>query len=514
MKSLTCGLFALALYSSSGWANGCRTHNVNDPSVPECPRNGGTLLNEGYPAMAVTVTDDKGGAPWVRSFVMEVLRAQPQNPPQFFITMEPGVLKELQSAIAAEAVDANTKRLWLSSLSRVEEARYHYQQDFFQPMINPATGRPSLREVERLGKPNQGFAGFPIVDSSAMGADFSQHYPGSSTNDVFNVLSEGMKKECDIDRGPPIDAPVPFKGGYMGGNLEGGPLGLCLVGTDGMQNRYSDFAKQVCGNVKPLAVPTSHLTVGHTDESVATVRTGPGECDFAVLVESPATGLNALLEKPNEAALQDLPADLKLRGKLFPDDICRAFFKYLENSGNPPKPAGSKSISRGEWFGWNMAWAAESNDGLEKCSRMTNIDLVNSLKAQPDYQKFTAQVQRSMDSFKERLRADIRKLNPKCRPKVIDVPTVYGEWTMGKNPTGGRTFHPDMVNLQQFGKRVLIPDPHNATLRAKMEKEIKALGLEPRFLDTAAAHANYGNLHCSTNAVRYCRPRKTRGTRG
>ena len=63
----------------------CRGHNPRAKDVPECPKNGSRLLPDSYPAMAVTVSGQYGGADFVSNFAIKVLDAQSDRPPQIFI---------------------------------------------------------------------------------------------------------------------------------------------------------------------------------------------------------------------------------------------------------------------------------------------------------------------------------------------------------------------------------------------------------------------------------------------
>jgi len=89
---------------------------------------------------------------------------------------------------------------------------------------------------------------------------------------------------------------------------------------------------------------------------------------------------------------------------------------------------------------------------------------------------------------------------------------VFGQVVEFRNalvsiPGTGAALNPAPTNGIVIGDRYVMPDPMNEAFRVHNRKQFESIGLKLEFLDTSSLSATYGNLHCATNVIRYCRPR-------
>lgn len=479
---------ALALNAKLVFANACDRHKIHDPSVPECPSSPTSVLPESYPAKAVVLSDVQGKSRWVKSFVHSVLEAEPNKPPQFILNVNDSTIFELKKMIKARAKDKNQERLWLSTLSQAKGPRWHWQQDSMQSVVD-ANGRVSVR-------PN----GVYRTDDRILNS-------GEEAKAARDSVIRKMREECDIQMGDPYSKPTKYESGQAGGNIEGGPGGLCIVGDSKFSpEEWSNFSKDICGEGSPFKAPTSFLKVGHADEIYSTIRTGPGECDIAIAVASPDAAMAGLKDDANGRASSDDPKGL------YYSDLCDAFLK-LHAPSSPP--AAKPSTVTALFF--EKAFAAvevggKIASGCPGLDQATNGQWLKAIQEDPNLRLVNQEIQERMTHFKDEITKKLA--NGKCGvPKFVDLPTAFmGSATAhaGRaNVEMAKSIFPNPTNMQQFGNTLIIPDPMNEAIRDDIQRRISKLSpqLKVKFIDTEFAHLRGGNVHCSTNVVRYCRPR-------
>jgi hypothetical protein len=486
----------IAAASSPTPSNACRRHSSQDPSVPECPANGSGVLPDSYPAMAVAVSDQLGGSRWVREFVGAVLEAQPDKPPQFILNVSPATYEDVRKMISdMPNLSEERRRLWLSALSRTQGAApFNWLQDIGQSFFSG--GRPQWRPI-------------------------SSYQRGRGTN---ASISEILERECGVNMGPGLGRPENSRSGKAGGNIEGGPGGLCLVGNDAFEgNEWAEFSLDVCGGAEPFEAPTSFLEVGHTDEIFSTIRTGPGRCDVAILLASPLAAIMAMRSRPDGVALEafhasdrdELASSKFLRHYIGLCDALR--LSHLQRADSTP--GGStprRSVASAEPPKSMSLSPLQSNSGAyfdceDALRRMTNSDLMRIYDTDPNLRAVNMESQRIMHGFRRDLQA--RLGSDGCpAPRIVDMPTLFQGYAMDRGTdrfevSGASGIFPNPTNLQQFGDTIMMSDPQNAGLRADIESRIRELNprVKVRFINTQFAHVQGGNLHCSTNAIRYCR---------
>ncbi len=420
------------------------------------------------------------------------------------MNVRPSTWREVRSAVLQATKDPTQRERWLAALTTTIGRSTNWQQDFYQSYVD-SQGRPQARELA--------------------------HYrarPSAVTS--YRNLSEALQRACGVQSGDPIfpENPTDYANGMAGGNIEAGPNGICFLGDDKLtEQQRSSYGRRVCGGGEHVEAPTSWLSVGHTDEMLATVRTGPGECDMAIMLASPKMGLDAMRADPSGpalAALIDSRNGEEMAQKSFVYDVCRA---YLESVPQPtPAPASPTPAIKegGSYFNLfvprvfaqivvsgasqNMPFGAES---IRRCRDMTNGQFITALNSHPELMQVNDKIERHMVAFRQRAEAAWQRLAPKCNPRIVEMPMIVAGRLEGTDADSrvrrGESIFPNVANLQQFGRTLIIPDPHNPATRKAIEEKVKALGLQVDFINTNFAHKAKGNLHCSTNVLRYCRPR-------
>ena len=259
-------------------------------SGEDCPRRG-RLLPETATAEVVSISD-AFGYEFMRDFVLEAARAQPDSVPVFLLNAKPESVERLRR----ELDDGTRRGRRLAKRLRALEAtspdefgrdtplRFEWQQDFYKPRFDPGTGRPVAALIS--------------------------NYPDIGT------LPEALARELSdlgikTTRSPNQSA----ANGFSGGNIDMLPGGVCAIGDSDLKSAEREaFATSMCGeDASPLAAPTSWLRSGHIDELLRVVA-NPLEagCAYSVLLASPRKALKLLRENPGSpafAGLRGLPAD-------------------------------------------------------------------------------------------------------------------------------------------------------------------------------------------------------------
>jgi hypothetical protein len=122
-----------------------------------------------------------------------------------------------------------------------------------------------------------------------------------------------------------------------------------------------------------------------------------------------------------------------------------------------------------------------------------------------------------LDGFASDLEAKLRS-NPAlkgCPGQFVErVPVLY----TGKNSAGETAekrlefTHSDALvasptNSLSFGKSQVFSDTGVTAFNRRLQEIAKSLGNNPSFIDTLPMDQQQGNVHCSSNLIRYCRPR-------
>lgn len=533
--------------------NNCSKHDPMEQSVPLCPEAGQILTSE-YPAAAVTIAESfslEGQYPkdhpianagydrvgLLAQTIENILRGQPGKPPQIFLNGKPDTRRKLIKILAAKNLGSPQELEKAISLTPdfVRGGSWTWQQDIMQDGFDPATGRPVLREI------------------------VPYHSRGTRRHVRSTIAT--VRNQCGLAIAGGINGPGPRTSGHMGGNIEPLPGGLCMVGTDNLkvENRR-DFYESACGSLETVVeIETSLLSPGHVDEMVTIVpdRTAPEGCQFAILSASPVAAISAMEKHMDEPAfsfpgLSKAETENRILMNRSWLRVCSNFRNHFH--GQPPKPAAParttgwvEKFRRLSFFKQAKAQIERLNDeeerfkkdllrlrrGLKKneefelklprsyfrsdCAEMTNRQMIESFQ-KPELGRepivsFNLDFQEVMFANESHIIASIQSKFPKCKPKVLRVPQlVFGQVVEFRNtlmsiPGSGAALNPAPTNGIVIGDRYVMPDPMNEAFRVYNRKLFESIGLKLEFLDTSSLSASYGNLHCATNVIRYCRPR-------
>lgn len=487
-------------------------------NIPTCPAEG-SLVPETYPAGAVVVSDlpfiqdsenpNDGG--FTADVVEKVLTAAGDDNPLLIMPVSDATIEKVKARIDQMPISKEQKEKYKKSIVQVPAMSYTWQQDYFQPFTNSKTGQVVLSEV----------AGYkykaPIGDS-------------------FAKLMEATKA-CGFEMGPPLTGDEPnnpkdFSSGQMGGNIETLPAGICIFGDDHFKTteKWKKYADQVCaeGDANRIKVPTSWLSVGHTDEIMKVVRNknAKAPCDFSVVIASPKKGLELLRKNPDakfvdfSRARNPTPELAAQRASEYEGlvDICGKVMieKYTPKKNNQPsKGRGVTKLFDFKRLLFTDAHAEEVVE--EKCENMTNAEVLNALENDKELRIYNKLVQEKMDALKAEVTQKLKNKLPQCEPDFMEVPDIFfggapidkgnGQYEL---PQGmALSVLPNPTNNISIGDTVIAPDPSNAAFMKYMKEEYAKRGLKSEFVDTFDyAHQGHGNLHCSTNTIHICKPKR------
>ncbi len=334
-----------------------------------------------------------------------------------------------------------------------------------------------------------------------------------------------------------------------------------MVGNDSIKVEHRrDFYQSACGSLdSAVEIETSLLSPGHVDEMVTIVpdRTAPEGCQFAILAASPIAAVNAMENSMDEPAFS-LPGlsktetenRIRINGSWL--RVCSNFRNHFH--GQPSKsvkPSRTTSrldrILKFSFFHKAMAQLTGVDDEEEKykkdllrlrkrmiknyefegklppsyfrsdCAEMTNQQMVESFQ-KPELGRepiinFNMDFQEVMFVNEAIVTANLKTKFPKCQPKILRVPqllfgqVVEFQGRLVSIPGSGAALNPAPTNGIVIGDKYVMPDPMNEAFRVHNRKLFESIGLKLEFLDTSSLSASFGNLHCATNVVRYCRPR-------
>ncbi len=510
-------LASLPPQSARGYLSTPPSHSICEEferfqrEAPSCPKNGTALLPDHYPMLATVVSDAEGIRAQVSvRYVMAILRAQPEFPPRIFLMATRETQLALKNEIENGAPSQAVAERWLAAVTLLPPASgYIWMQDAFQAYFDRQTGRPVLRDVESYYRYGS------VIDEN-----IEKKYPRNLQ--AMTLLTETLLQQCGAIRGELLPASVkndrPISADF-GGNLEAVPGGLCVVGnrefgistsskkrmaawrwisSDPHQNRivfsppqistskpsvdFNEFLNARCEPGSHIVAETDGiLQVGHIDEIFKTIRDPrkKAPCDFQFLIASPSAAVRLLEQNPNEPAFD---------------------FQLEESEVEPLFERGA---------GYRRLCQKLEKDSPQACLSIKNADLLQLFRQDPALIELMRRASQQVDSFRTELFKKTKE-RTSCEPEVIEVPTLFfGEAIKEKKPMRLKwqnSLYPNLANSEFIGTTVLSPDPVNPTFRREMQRLYKSRGLKVQFIETSHLHQVFGNLHCVTNSIRYCRP--------
>ncbi|MES2525760.1 MAG: hypothetical protein V4598_01680 [Bdellovibrionota bacterium] len=571
MKLVSTLLLALSL---PALADVCSTS-----SAPNCPASGVKILDDTYPIQSFVISqqsfsETNAGRELPRRAMMELLRAynfSPENSPNIIYPAGAEDFGKLKTELIAELVssgmtEAAATSLVQSRVRHVEALPYTWQQDYFEASFNPATGQPRVnysqiyaqRDAQEGAGTRASFNAIAATNLCGLTAGDELLTAVATPQQKFLDPAALQREAADtLALGTP-----PTQNAEFGGNIEGLPGGLCLVGN----NMTERFANQICGpSANIVRAEVAWLSVGHVDEVFKVVPDRrqidgrPRECAFSIFSADTELGLS-LLKSPgalNQATLQrkidprftagfpGMAYDENYQRSVSNPPAMRIICPILNEAATPAVPSapGGRSAParvRGAMLELLLIGNAHAQDAAApvdaadanalRCARngseVTNRQFTAAVEALPDLVTYNVRIQEALVRSRTAMYNAILGRLPQCRPffRTMDdmftkVPNYFsppspqeaGSALLNgqlRNPGAfGNSFFPNPTNSVIANNTLLYPGPVPQAYREYLDGKTRALGLTPTHLDTwDYAHTGSGNIHCSSHSIPYCRP--------
>ncbi|MBP9680775.1 MAG: hypothetical protein KBD76_05185 [Bacteriovorax sp.] len=515
--------------------------------APLCPNSGTTLLDDTYPTQAFvissnTLKNSPQSAKVTSQYIGKIAKSYSyEKLPQVLVTVQTKsefdqIIKELKDVFEKAGLKPDQIDSILKQVTHVEAPSYTWQQDYFESFIDLKTGAPVLREFESYlsEKAPQLSSNVQKMENAAIGCQLKK-----------GIKFPSLLTDNSVANFPPGES---FGSGEMGGNTEGAPGGLCLKGD----NQSNVLAEDYCGNKENvITLQTSWLNVGHVDEIFKIIPSQfsdgrPKECQFSLMAASPKKALelmesgvnksNAFLSLPSKLTPEELELSKKnprswSRYRTFGTrDICKAIFAGLRDGSYVPlkKNLYKNKLNKSVFLDFFMSKAyarAEIEGDLPedfKCDdyidEIPNEFMSDLMKRDETLKKLNQAIQESIDKDKQKIKQKILSRLPQCLPyfDILDVPDLfYGSAPIEKNgqlelprPSDINSFLPNPTNSVVMNRSLLVSESGNNVFDYYLEEQLKKRKITMEKIDTwDYAHRGYGNIHCSSHSIPYCKPR-------
>ncbi len=548
----------------------CFAESCPSGNAPACPSTGVRILDDTYPVQSFVIsqqpsTNSDAGQALPRRTMLEVMRAynfSPNTTPNIiyparredFDYLKPLLIQDLVRAGRSQPEATN---LIDQKLRFVEAKPWTWQQDYFEATFDPATGNPRINYSQIYDKRDRSSTTALTRKSfaSIAGANICGLQSGQElSSSVLRLRETGTVEKVARTMGT-----TPTIGGEFGGNMEGLPGGLCLVGD----NMTDEFAMQVCGPRENMVkIEVNWLGIGHVDEIMKVIPDRrqiagrPPECGFSIMSADTELGLN-LLAAPgalNQSVLQlNLNSDASSSlpegtsgsrafqktmmanpstklicrilnernngvnpGTSQPGSVIEACVEFLIPSARAQTPPSSEASRQADQQAFNC---------LNNHGEVKNREFVEKIRSNSGLLRYNTAIQDSLIRSRQKIYDSILGRLPQCRPffRTVDemftkVPNFFGPTDpdeAGTHVRSGRigfgasasSFFPNPTNGLMMNNSVIFPGPGPAAYKDYLNSSIRALGLTPAHVDTwDYAHSAQGNLHCASHSIPYCRP--------
>ena len=552
--------------------------NVCDTSsAPFCPNSGVRMLDDTFPVQSFVISAGSGSASTTprgllpaRS-IAEVFRAYNFNTESTPFVIFPATREDydatmtnLRAQLQRDGVSAD--RIDALIRDRIRPANgesYTWQQDYFEAAFNPATGAPqvrfspayNLRPRQPSMSPSVEAIGRSGACDVSRGDDFVSVYARLTGQSALPQEGEEETRRSGDRRASKRGSRTPpspdqnrdprlTDAGEYGGNLEGLPGGLCLVGNTASQ----EFANQICGSeANTVRVDSSFLAVGHVDEIFKvvadrrTVAGRPPECAFSILSSDTALGLSLLDNNPDQnvitldlespttddqfAGLRSINENLvgSIMCPLVPESTPapgprgapavparRSFLSYIlpyayaqetrpqDNrparttpSGKPRPTAEDRARGEREASRYEAQHAAEMASA-QNCSRgvnqVTNRATAGAIRGNIALMEYNQLIQQSLMRSRQQMFDAIIARLPQCRPffpnvasMFTPVPNVFGVTPLEELENNMDTINGQRVLVASGNADSMFPNPTNSVL---MNSSLLLPGPQPRNYQT------------------------------
>lgn len=538
----------ILLFAGSAMADVCSVERA-----PFCPTSGVRILDETYPVQAFVISQSpyagsESGKALPRKAIIEFMRAynfKPDSVPNILFPTQSNNIEsfhsELINDLVAVGVSRSKAKALVKNVRNVEAPAFTWQQDYFESAFTPSTGRPQVQFSEvyarrgsilRMGV--QGFADSGACQITA-GPELRTSIPEE------NESQESLARD-QIELGT-----LPTNKGEYGGNMEGLPGGLCLVGN----NMTTRFATQICGPAENIVrAEVNWLQVGHVDEILKVVPDKrnisgrPAECAFTIFIADTVLGLSLLkapgalnqptLVRPDDSVKSNpYGADYQVFQRSFIDPPAMKLLCPIVNEDKVPASPGSGkggSVIEASLNFLISPAMAQTKDPNLNCSqnfgRVTNVRFTEAIDRLPDLVQFNAKIQESLLRSRKTIYDAVLKRLPQCRPFFLNesdlftaVPNYFSPpipQSAGAHLLNGKlrdpgamaqSLFPNPTNSVLANATLMYPGPGPDSYRQYLDRVTRNLNLSAVHLDTwDYAHAGRGNLHCSSHSLPYCRP--------
>lgn len=497
-KLLILGLLLISLRLN---AENCP--KADSAKLPLCPP--GKMISENYPAKTIAlagfggVRHQQDGAD-LPALVKKILIGSGSTPPTLLISTYQKEYDKILQTVDEMVAEPALKQKWKASLVRSGVTGHvRWQQDYFESFIDPKTGQPIVREVSNYSR-------------------------NGSIGNEFSYIAKGVSP-CILPIGEPLQSRA-YHSGMDGGNIDALPGGICVLGDNGFNNDvdWNQYADQFCESDKKLRIkaPTDWLNVGHVDEIFKVIpnKKQKAPCDFSVVLSSPRLAFQLLIENsqekfisPDKKSGTNINADTYRYRTIDPlADICEQAKKIYSPTVTPNTVNGGIT---------NLFYLLLMPDGISaaptfECKNLTNGQVMNVLNQNEDFKKYNYAVQDKVDHFRKDITEKLTYALPECKPDFIEVPDFYAARSMqnkmGKEvlpKNGSESILSNATNSIAINDLIIGSDSGNSAFRDYTRAEYEKRGLTVDFLDvTDSLHKNGGgNLHCTTQTLRQCRPR-------
>lgn len=509
-------------------AQNCNFNYVS--GAKECPTSGSTLLDDTYPVASYVISISPYYSTRVskkvpEEFILKMLKSYgfSQNAPNIVVPAHPRDFEELRLSLEKRIAESKGKipASVLDKIVPVASDSFTWQQDYFESFFDQQTGRPVIRRLDKYSN-NDAVKSANDLAGGLQGCGVNQGEPILSDHELF--LSEGKS----------------FGSGEMGGNIEGLPGGLCLVGD----NLSPEVSKQFCGDEKNVVqIDVSWLSVGHVDEVVKVMPTNipgiPKECNFTLAFASPKKAIE-LLSNPKSANHPLFSGDFlsdgatneqldEFRTSRSTNAVGRQFCKILNKYAVPSRSnslpgrekKSSPAIKAYQFFRNTLIQTAYAGIGVNndcKVETLTNGEFHKAMQEE-EFKNYNDLVQKAMDESRQKITEKILERLPQCKKhlSVMEVPNLFygmmaedenGKKTLPK-PGNGGSFMPNPTNSVVGKNEIIFSDPQNPLFRNFLTEELKKKNIGASFIDTwDYSHLGDGNLHCASHSIPYCNPVK------
>ncbi len=545
------------LASLSGWL----TAACENRQAPLCPDKGAMILNELYPNAAFIVSTASRSydstEKMSQNFIISVMEAydfDSKTLPALIIPTSKQdydtLNKEINLALEKKKISKSTRTELLKSLRHIETKSYLWQQDYLQAYFDEESGAPIAGIVSRYDRTPIGVERgitnlkFNCAPEESRTIGTSQIMRPHSAIGGMDFGSPQLGGQFGIPNRTPPGADIEqwYEGepgsqnSKMGGNIESLPGGICLTGN----NMSDEYLSEWCRDPKmAIKVDTSWLTVGHVDELIKLVPSNQGSapCNFAVMVASPDKAFEILKNDPHQTfytfpnegvSSSDSNLMSKLTPSSFPGEVmCKLYNQSIRdmiNQGENSEHGNGAKIKGATIFNLLISNSYASSDfdlcyqELARMKTITNGQYYRALNEDEELLITNRLIQEKMNRTKKYIAEKLKMVLPQCKnTSFIDVPNIFAvdglvDGKKGKElpiPGSGNSILPNPTNSVVASKTVIFPNPNNLSFKAYLSREMDKLKMKSSFVDTwDTSHLGHGNLHCITNNLNYCRPRK------